>query len=91
MASLESQASELGIPMEIVIDDSTRYPECDAHAATLASIEGTKAIYRGQCANRHVYRMEYEIHELQQQVEVIDGEYVVGQGKGHKLDDLEEY
>jgi hypothetical protein len=93
--SLESQATELGIPMQIRIDDKTRYSYCDAHMANLASIEGKHAIYKGECANGHVYEVRRLIAELQQEVvrsaQIINGEVVVGDGKSFAATDLEEY
>lgn len=91
MASLEVQARDLGIPMEIEIDDGTRYDYCDAHMGTLASIEGTTAVYKGQCSNRHVYQMRVEIEELRRRYSIVDGELVMGEEKGYKANDLEEY
>lgn len=89
--TLEAQAKQLGIPMQVVVDDGLRYSYCAAHTATLASIEGTRAVYSGECANRHKYEMTYEIHELQQKAQIVNGEIVVGEGKGYKAQDLEEY
>jgi hypothetical protein len=89
-ASLQAQASSLGIPMTIPIDDGLRYEECDAHLATLKSIEGTKAVYQGQCNMGHNYMQDFEIEELQQMVHVENGELVYGVDKGYQAQNLEE-
>jgi len=88
--SLEAQARNLGIPMQMVVDDGLRYDYCDAHSATLVSIEGTKAVYGGECNNGHIYEMEYEIEELQQKAHIENGEIVYGTEKGFKAGKLEE-
>ena len=89
--SIEAQAAELGIPMEVKIDDLTRYDTCDAHMATLVSIEGTRALYKGQCVNQHVYEQTFEIAELQQMARIEGDEIVYGSGKAFKANGLEEY
>lgn len=89
--SLESQAASLGIPLHIVIDDRMRYSSCDAHAANLASIEGTQAIYQGECAMGHHYDMEFEIEELKKMAHIENGELVFGDKKGFVSDGLEEF
>lgn len=91
MSSLEAKAKELGIPMQLVVDDGLRYSYCAAHMGTLTAIEGTLTVYSGQCGNRHRYEMRYEIQELQKMAHIENGEIVVGQGKGYKADNLEEY
>lgn len=91
MPSLEAKANKLGIPMQIPIDNHLRYSYCDAHAATLQSIEGTYAVYSGQCACGHEYRMRYEIEELKKMSRIENGEIVVGQGKGYIAEDLGEF
>lgn len=95
MASLEAQAAELGIPMQIQIDDETRYSYCDAHMATLASLEGKHAIYKGECANGHTYEVKRLVAELQAEVkrtmQIINGEVVIGDDAGFSSPGLEEY
>lgn len=91
MASLEATAKGLGIPMQIEITDGIRYRSCDAHMASLVSIEGTNAIYRGQCSNRHQYEMRYNIAELKNMTHIENGEIVFGSEKGHKFDGLEDF
>lgn len=89
--SLETQAAHLGIPLQMKIDDDTRYSYCSAHMATLASIEGKNAIYKGECNNGHIYEAEFEIEELQRMAHIENGEIVFGDKKGYEADKLEEY
>lgn len=91
MASLEAQARELGIPMKVAITDDIRYSDCDAHMADLVAIEGTEAVYRGECDFRHEYQQRFEIEELQQSLQIIGGQIAIGSGKGYKATGLEEY
>lgn len=92
MDSLESQAKFLGIPMKIAIDDNMRYSYCNASMADLHSIEGKKmAVYRGECICGHHYEIRREIQELQQSLQVLNGELTLGNSKGFVADDLEEF
>lgn len=89
---LEAQANSLGIPMHIVVDDSLRYSYCSAHAANLVSIEGTQAIYKGECANGHEYDMEFEIEELRRMMTLNkDGTISIGNDRGFVSEGLQEY
>jgi hypothetical protein len=90
MSSIEAKASELGIPMKMVVDDGLRYRDCDAHEATLVSVEGGKAIYRGVCFWGHRYEMEYLVSELQAMAHIENGEIVYGE-EATKRNPLEEY
>lgn len=89
--SLAAQAAALGIPMKMIVDDGLRYSYCDAHEATLMSIEGDKALYQGTCNAGHHYEMAYEITELQKGVSIVNGELVYGKSKDFKAPSLEEY
>lgn len=91
METLEEKANQLGIPMQVQIDDAVRYPECVAHLASLASIEGKFAVYKGECNMRHVYQMRYEIEELQQRAQIVNGELSFGGAKSFQAQPLEEY
>lgn len=91
VVSLEAQAAKLGIPMKVKVDDGLRYSYCDAHMATLISIEGTHAVYKGVCANRHKYSLRMKIEELQNMARIEGGEVVYGAGKGFKAEELEEF
>lgn len=91
MSTLEAQAAALGIPMKMMVNDDLRYSYCDAFEATLASIEGQKAIYQGVCANGHHYEMDFLIDELKEKASIVNGEIVFGHDKGFKAQDLEEY
>jgi hypothetical protein len=91
--SLEAQARALGIPMQIVIDNDTRYYNCDAHAASLAEItdNGKFAVYQGQCSNGHHYEVRRSIKELQSEMHIENGELVYGQGQSFDGGELEVY
>lgn len=89
--SLEAQARELGIPMRLDVNDELRYSYCDAHMATLVSIEGKHAIYKGQCTLQHEYEQRFEITELQAMARIENDEIVIGQSKGFVADALDEY
>jgi hypothetical protein len=94
--SLESQARELGIPMRIVIDDETRQDGCDAHAATLVSLDGKHATYQGVCNMGHHYKMKRLVTELQDEYmksfEVdVHGEISMGYGESEDASSLREY
>lgn len=91
MSNLEEEASKLGIPMKMVVDDGLRYSYCDAHEATLVSIEGKHAVYKGQCANQHKYEQRFLISEIQQGLHILGGELVIGDGKSFDGGELEEY
>ncbi len=92
MSSLAAKALELGIPMQIEIDNELRYSYCDAHMADLASLEGKKyAIYKGECSCRHTYEIRREIQELQQSAQIVNGEIMYGNQKGFVADELEEF
>jgi hypothetical protein len=88
--TLEQQAASAGIPMQIAVDDDLRHADCDAHMATLSSIEGTIAIYRGECNMGHHYELRREIAELKENVSIMNGSLAIGEGKGFKAGDLEE-
>jgi hypothetical protein len=88
---MEAKAEALGIPMQLMVNDDLRYSYCDAFEATLVSIEGTKAIYQGVCANGHHYEMDFEIEELKKQAYIENGEIVYGSKKDFVAGDLEEY
>jgi hypothetical protein len=90
-STLESQANLFGIPMQITIDNDLRYSDCDAHMATLTSIEGKHAIYKGECMMGHNYEMSYEIEELKKMAHIENGEIVFGDKKDFVAGDLEEY
>lgn len=94
--SLEAQAAELGIPMQIVVDDDTRYSYCSAHTATLTSLEGKHAYYSGECDNRHVYHVKRLVSELQSEYKKklqvgANGKLVWGMDEGFKAGELEEF
>jgi hypothetical protein len=89
--ALEAQANELGIPMQMQIDNNIRQAGCDAHMANLASIEGTTALYKGECANRHVYEARFQIEELKKMARIENGEIVIGGQKGYQAEELGEY
>lgn len=89
--SLEAQAASLGIPMKMIVNDDLRYSYCDAFEATLASIEGQKAFYKGVCVNGHRYEMDFLIDELKEKASIVNGEIVFGEDKGFKAQDLEAY
>jgi hypothetical protein len=97
MNTLESEAAELGIPMQIVIDDETRQEDCDAHAATLVSIDGGKhATYQGQCNMGHHYKVRRLVSELQAEYKKkvtydVHGEVQYGLGEDFDGGNLEEY
>lgn len=92
MPSIAAQARELGIPMQIPIDDELRHSYCDARMADLASIEGKKtAVYKGECSCRHTYMIRREIQELQRSAQILNGEIVYGNEKGFVADELEEF
>lgn len=93
--SLESRARSLGIPMKMVIDDGLRYQECNAHAATLTSIEGKHAIYKGECGVGHTYEQKFLIADLKasagQKYSIVNGKLTIGKDKIYKAKNLEEY
>lgn len=93
--TLEAEARSLGIPMQIHVDDETRYSWCSAHMANLTGIEGKHAIYKGECANGHLYEVRRLISELQQEmknsVQIINGGVVVGKDEGFSSPGLAEY
>lgn len=80
--SLEAMAAREGIPMKMLVDDGLRYSYCSAHMADLVSIEGTQAVYRGECANRHQYEMRRELDEIRQMAQIVNGELAYGNDKG---------
>lgn len=90
-ASMEAQAKTLGIPTHIIIDDVTRYSDCDAHAANLVSIEGKIAVYKGECNMGHNYESRMEIHELQKMAHIENGEIVYGSKKDFEMPSLENF
>lgn len=93
--SLEAEAKSLGIPMKIKVDNQLRYSYCDAHMATLVSIEGKHALYKGQCINRHTYEVRRLVSELQQEmlqsVQIINGQVTLGKDEGFSSPGLAEY
>lgn len=80
--TLEQVATREGISMKMLVDDGLRYSYCDAHMADLVSIEGTQAVYRGECSNRHQYEMRREIDEIRQNAHIQGGQMVYGDDKG---------
>lgn len=80
--SLEAMALREGIPLKMMVDDELRYSDCDAHMADLTGIEGTVAIYKGECNVGHHYDMRREINEIRQQAQISGGKIVIGDDKG---------
>lgn len=89
--SLEALAKQYGIPMEVEINDDTRQKDCDAHMATLVSIEGKQAIYEGECTVGHHYEFVHELTEAQQAIQIVNGELSLGADKGYEATNLQEY
>ena len=90
---MEAQANQLGIPMQISITDDVRHHDCDARVADLVALEDNNkiAVYKGECNVGHNYETRLEVHELQQQARIENGELKFGSDKGFDGGKLEEF
>lgn len=95
--NVHEASSTYGIPVEIPIDDDIRHADCNAQSATLVSVEGEHALYKGTCTNGHRYDIRMQVKSLEEQVESIeeiqmkDGKLTLGGEGEHPAEPLEDF
>lgn len=88
----QERAKKLGVPLSIPITNNIRQAGCDAQFAELVGIRGDEVRYRGECYCGHLYDIRMTLQEARNMLSIdVNGEIVVGQGKGFKAENLEEY